>query len=414
MQGQSVRNLYESLGPVGCVNKLQECLDKRLVRPEEFSIRELAEAFCGHDWEHRLTGENFARNRCQWKKTAHDRGFTERDLYEAGEGIDVSAFAHITGQLFFNKILTGWENAVMIGEKLVTNFPTKLDGERLPWIGHALSEGEEVKTGMPYPETSFGERYIDTPRTKKIGNLLSLTKEAIFYDHTGQMMKGAQELGTRIGYFKEKMILNVAMGLTNSYSLNGVTANTFQTAAGATPNTYINSQVSTPLVDWTSIQQYYILAANILDPDTGNPIITKPKSLLVMPANVMTAKRIVHATEVRSTFPGYGTSNVGAPGNVSMISDSPLPDTLEVLSSAIALQLLIASGLTATQANAYWFMGDFPESFYWMENWPFTIVQAPANNTKDFEQDILMRWKASFRGIPAVIEPRYIQKFTNT
>jgi hypothetical protein len=52
------------------------------------------------------------------------------DVMEAGDGVDVSAFANITGQLFFNKILEGWEDAERIGEKLVTNFPTKLDGER--------------------------------------------------------------------------------------------------------------------------------------------------------------------------------------------------------------------------------------------------------------------------------------------
>lgn len=419
MKGQALRDLVEGLGPVGTLHKIQECFEKRLLAVKDFSLKELAEAFLGRDAESRFNHEMHklsVRGGGAWTRTREDKDswFSERDIQEAGEAIDVSAFAAITGQLFFNKILQGWENAVMIGESLVTNMPTRLDGERMPWIGHAVSEGQAINPGMPYPETAWGQRYIDTPHATKEGEIISLTKEAVFFDLTGQMMKGAEELGKRLGYNKEKQILRTVMGIDNSYSLNGAAANTYQTSAGASPNTYINSQASTPLVDWTSIQNYYILAANILDPDTKNPIITKPKQLLVMPAMFMTAKRIVAATQVRSTFPAFQAS-AAAPGNVQMISDSPLPDTLEVLSSSIALQLLLGpGGLSATQANNNWWIGDFAESFYWMENWPFTIQQAPANNIKDFEQDIVMRWKGSFRGTPAVIDPRYVQKFYNT
>jgi hypothetical protein len=132
-----------------------------------------------------------------------------------------------------------------------------------------------------------------------------------------------------------------------------------------------------------------------------------------MPAKEMTARRIVSATEVRSTFPGSATAGVGAPGNMQMIGGSPLPDNLEILSSSIALDLLIRSGVSATNANEHWYMGDFPRCFYWMENWPFTIQQAPANNIKDFEQDILMRWKGSFRGVCATIDPRHAHRYRN-
>ena len=429
MQGASLRNLYESVGPVGFVDKINDVVFKqKKVRPEDVSFRELAEATMGRDWEERWTPRNImmASGRSgrdlNWKRTVHDQGsWSEpRDILEAGDAVDVSAFADITGQLFFNKILSGWINAVMVSEKLSTNMPTKLDGEKMPWIGHVVSEGQEIHPGKEYPETSFGERFVTTPSTLKQGEILSLTKEAIFFDLTGQMLKGAEELGTRLGYNKEKQLLRTIMGIDNTYSLNNNTANTYQTSAGPTPNTYVNSQVSTPLVDYTSINQYYILASQILDPDTSNPIVTKPKYILVMPANAMTAMRIVSASQVRSTYPIYGaTTPTTAPGNVQMISDSPLPDQLEVVNSSIAYQLLVTIGfsgtpLSATQANAYWWIGDMPNSFYWMENWPMTIQQAPANNIKDFEQDIMMRWKASFRGRPAVIEPRYTLSFHNS
>lgn len=422
MRGQSLRNLYESLGPVGFVKKIEEVVfKKRMVAPDQISLKELAEATMGSDWSERWNPRNLMMAEAQggelmWKYTAHDEGPVGRDVMEAGDAIDVSAFAHITGQLFFNRILKGWMNAVMIGEKLTQNFPTKLDGEKIPWIGHAVSEGEDIGPGQQYPENSFGERYVTTPATKKQGSIISLTKEAIFFDLTGQMLKGGEELGTRLGYNKEKQILRTVMGIDNSYTLNDTTANTYQTVAGATPNTYINAQVSTPLVDWTSIQQYYTLSSQVLDPDTGNPIVTRPKMILVMPAKAMQARRIVAATQVRSTSPSFqGSPASDGPGNVQTIGDNPLPDQLEILVSSIAYQLLtVVQGLTATQANDYWWMGDMPECFIWAENWPMTIQQAPANNIKDFEQDIMMRWKASFRGRAAVLEPRYCFQFSNT
>ena len=45
-----------------------------------------------------------------------------------------------------------------------------------------------------------------------------------------------------------------------------------------------------------------------------------------------------------------------------------------------------------------------------MENWPITVVQAPTNSEAEFTQDIVVRFKASERGTPAVMEPRRIQR----
>lgn len=402
MKGQNLRQLCESMGHAGAYQRLDECLQQRLVKPEDFSLRELAEAFCGYNWVARLNPKNLSR-------------FSQADVMEAGEGVDVSAFAHITGQLFFNKIMQGWENAALIGEKLVETIPTKLDGEIMPWIGHVRQEGEEVHPGEPYPEASFGERYINTPRTQKQGMILSVTKEAVFFDLTGQFLRAAGEVGYRLGYNKEKLILRTVSGIDNSYQLNGSSANTYLTSAGASPNNYVNALASTPLIDWTSINQFYIQAAKITDPDTGNPIQSEPKQLLVMPDNLFTARRIVGASEVRSTYPGYSASSPAAPGNVQMVSSNPVPN-LEVMTSSILRQLVVANLAGGNDANgsAYWFIGDFKRSFAWMENWPLQAVQAPANNEKDFEQDIVARYKASYRGVPAVLDPRYVQKFYNS
>ena len=51
------------------------------------------------------------------------------------------------------------------------------------------------------------------------------------------------------------------------------------------------------------------------------------------------------------------------------------------------------------------FLGDFKKAFAYMENWPITVTQSPLGSEADFNQDILIRFKASERGAAAVPEP---------
>jgi len=38
------------------------------------------------------------------------------------------------------------------------------------------------------------------------------------------------------------------------------------------------------------------------------------------------------------------------------------------------------------------------------------VVQAPTNSEAEFSQDIVVRFKASERGVPAIVEPRKWQR----
>jgi hypothetical protein len=406
--GQNLRSLCESYGPDWTCKKLQSCLKTGELRSTDFSVKELAEAFLGEGW---VKACNPYLNR--------RGGFQRhRSLLEADEGVDVSAFQDITGQIFFNRIKDGWLNATLVGEKLTDKFPTQLDGERVPWLGHIIDEGEPIHPGTEYPMTSFGERYVDTPRTQKWGMTVWLTKEMIFFDRTGQAMKSAGEVGWRLGYNKEKRILVVALGQVNSYKLNGTAYNTYLQAPQSVP-AYVNAQSGTPLVDYTSVQTALTLASQILDPDTKNPLDgIEFKQLFVMPAGLFHARRLVAATEYWNTQPGFAASTTSPEGNIQMHSINPVGQ-LEILTSPIAYQLFTTTTLynaqwtplTAAQTNAYWWIGQFMRSFWYMENWPFTVVQAPPNNPREFDQDLVVGWKVSERGVPAVQDPRYVFQF---
>jgi hypothetical protein len=80
--------------------------------------------------------------------------------------------------------------------------------------------------------------------------------------------------------------------------------------------------------------------------------------------------------------------------------------------SRLAYRRVIAAGVAAVEAKKWWFVGDFRKAFAYMENWPITVTQAPINSEADFNNDILLRFKASERGAAAVINPRFVVKCT--
>lgn len=385
MRGQSIKDLYKNEGPVAFVAKLTEALelghngDKNGLKPEDFSLRELAEGICGHNWVEAM------------------RPNAPVSLEEAGgaDAVDSSAFSNITGQIIYNKILEKYNSDGFIGGNLVETIPTRLSGERIPGIGLIADEAMEVKEGEPYPRTEFGEDYIDTPQTAKFGLILEVTKEAVFFDRTGLILRRAGEIAERIAIKKEKNILRTVLGIDNSYSRKGVSYDTYQ---AATP--WINSQ-SNEMIDWTDVEESENLFAEMTD-DNGDPILIGGTTVLVMPVKKYTARRILNATEVRVTS---ATNNVTVSGN-------PVSG-FELVSSPLARQLLVQSGIAAGNADKYWYHGDFRKAFAYMENWPITTVQAPANNEAEFERDVVARYKTSERGIAAVLDPHYVVRNTN-
>ena len=85
-----------------------------------------------------------------------------------------------------------------------------------------------------------------------------------------------------------------------------------------------------------------------------------------------------------------------------------------MVESRLAYRRLMAAGHTAAAAKKWWFIGDFRKAFAYMENWPITVTQSPAGSEAEFNQDIVVRFKASERGAAAVINPRYVVKSTGT
>ncbi len=316
------------------------------------------------------------------------------------EGVDVTAFSTITGQLLGAKILEGYRRESFVGSSLIDTIPTRLDGEVIPGVEPLGDEAEEVAPGMPYPHVGFGEDYIETPPTDKHGLICAVTREAIFFDRTALVWRNAQRVGEVLGLHKEKRVLDTILGAVNNYRWRGTAYDTYQTV-----EPWINTLADNDLEDWSNVDASEQVFAQLLDPHTGEPVLAEPRTVLVTPARLHAAARIFTATSLEHV------DNQATSGTIRTHYANPMTG-YGFVSSRLLTRRIIASGVSAENAATWWFHGDFKRAFAYMENWPITVTQAPPNHDDDFERDIVLKVKASERGVCAVIDPRYVVKNT--
>jgi len=381
--GVNLKQLYASEGAQATCDKLGTALADGELKPEDFSVREIAEAFCGHDWVKKL----------------HPRHAGSQLITAAEDAVDVTAFSNITGQIVYSKTLAGYNEADGgLFNRLCTVIPTEFSGEKIPGVQKVKDEEFEVHPGKEFPETGFGEDYQETPQTTKRGEMIKILKETIFFDRTGLLLRQCSTIGARQATGRLKRLLKVVIGAINNYNWRGTAYNTYLTSGN-----WINKIPSHAIVDWTDFQDMELLWADMLDPDTQNPIdLAASLEVLCTPALKHTIRRILHATEV-----GYEDTTDST--KASTRGANPLQGWQDPIVSRF-LYLLLQSELSFSSAEAGGTIiaGDFKQAFWYMENWPITVIQAPPNNPEEFTRDVIGAWRCSEMGVAAVGNPRYV------
>lgn len=381
---RELKRRYELDGPAATVGHLSEALAQKHLRAEDFSLRDLAEAL--------------VPDGPQWVRGLDPRAAGGVGLLEAGEGVDATAFLNVAGQVIYSKIMDAYTQEAFVVSKLVDTVPTRFDGEKIPGAGRVKDEVTEVRPGMPYPHLGFGEDYIETPSTTKRGLIVPVTKEAVFFDRTNLVLSRAAEVGEVLGLNKEKRLVDLVIGAANNYKWKGAAYDTYYGPGDGGP--WVNVLADNELVDWTDVDRAEQLFAEILDPNTGEPVLVQANTALVMPALRHAANRVFYAAEI--TYTGDGRATATTTPN--------LLRRYQVVDSRLAYRRIIASGVPADEARQWWFLGDFKRAFAYMENWPITVTQSPLGSEAEFNQDIVVRFKASERGAAAVINPRCVVK----
>lgn len=322
-KGQNLRDLYTALGEKAFIGKIAELMEGEhpRLRPDDFSLRE---------------------------------------LYEA---VGTTAFPTITGKLISKKVIDAYQATPTIGEKLVHTVPSSRKKEDV--VGFtALEQVKEVHEGMPYEESSLGEKGLEI-KNKKFGRILAITEEAVMEDQTGQLLQMAAALGEKAKLFKEKMILDTVRDV-NSDAYGGQALYTsahgnFHTVAFGT--------------DGSGLEESKRLLSEMTD-ENGDPILVTGRILMVPQELEKEAWDLIGPPLTESTY------------HKQIIS--------ELLTSPFM-----------TDAVEY-FYGDFPRQFRYQEVWPIQVLQAKEGHEDQFNRDILVKFKVRLYGGCGAVDYRYV------
>lgn len=383
---RKLREIHDTQGPERLKTFMQEAFRDKLMHHSEFSLRELA--------------EETVDNGSEWVRSMQPG--KSQVIYEGGPGaVNSAAFANITGQVYYNAVLEGYDDEEFVFSKLIPTVNTNIaGGEKIAGLTRIGDEAEIVDEGQPFPLVGFGEDWIQTPPNVKRGMICPITAEAIAADTTGKILQHGKEVGYWLGVNKEKRAIDCVIDENTTAARMNWRGTSYATYQATTP--WINIAASNALVDWTDVETLKVLFSQMTDPWTGEPISIGRTGLklFVTDALEFTAMRIRNATEITVVTPGYATT--GNPTETKVAN--PVAGMFDVVSSA---QFAARLG-----TDTSWFIGKPERAFKYMSFWDMTVIQAPPNSEADFERDIIFRMRAREKGAFTTVNPRYMAKAT--
>jgi hypothetical protein len=146
MNDREQRRLTEFDGAAETVKRVTEALREHELKPEGFSIRELAEAVIPDGREY--------VNACDPRKDIL--------VSESFDGVDVTAFLNITGQIVFTKIKEAFQMADFVCSRIVQTIPTRFNGEKIPSVQNLDQPAGNLDEVMP------GMRHRGCPQPRNV------------------------------------------------------------------------------------------------------------------------------------------------------------------------------------------------------------------------------------------------------
>lgn len=386
---KELRRQYQT-EPERCVLMLLENLEKGVLKPDDFSFRDMFRAFHPDGRGDELLLEiGYGKGRGQ---TAAIR--------EAAQYVSSGDISNISGQIMFNKIREGYNDPSLLWPQLCEVVPTEfINGERIPGVGGISPDKiEVVGEGQKYPTLGLNENWLDTRATVKHGGEIGITRETIVADRTAMVLQQAKGVGTAAGVVVEKEVMDVATASNsnNSYNRNGVSTNTYLTSGA-----YVNDQTGNALDgsanEWRAIEKADLLFDAMVSPDTGEPIGPPQNPQILVPTALLkTAERIVFATNVQTVDMRAQATTIRTEGS------NPLTKRPQILSNQYVK--------SRTGSTTKWYYGDFKRAIFWMQVWATETLNALDNNEVAFTQDIWSRTRVSYRGVGQMAEPRFITR----
>ena len=299
--------------------------------------------------------------------------------FDLQEGIVSSAFPTIAGSIISSVIIQAYQDFPKQGLQLVRTVPSKLKisnivGWQAMGAMDKILEREDIKEVIPNLEKT------QTIKNFKYAGLVSLTREDIFFDQTGDLMDRANGIGNE-GARKQDEILLKKMIDADSDALSGA-------ALYTSGNSNLNTANGLGTSGWEKVDQILTTKTD----EQGKPIwvFSEKPTMMVAAKNKHVAWRLKNNE--------HGTLNSG---------------NLDANPSKDAFNIVVNPYFTTPKTNTDWLYGNFKRQFRWEEVWPMqTAKRAGQNTDRGFHNDIFQETKASFFGGAGSIDTRFVEKNT--
>ena len=345
-----------------------------VIKPQDFSIRELFEELVDPD-------------------RRYDQSTDPQIISEA---ISSSAFPVITNTLLFRSTMPEYETQTGLADELVTEEQaSKTQSEDI--AGMTDLEGPEIRPEqLAYTETAFGEKNIRI-FTADFGRLISLTREAIFDDRTGEMLRRARRIGKKGGQHRTKMIVETIELLPRTafkesstrafmYGGSAISQAVFYSTDHSSIDGQTNPNIVADALGTTGLNNLLLRFDAMVDA-VGDEVVIEPQILLLPGALRMTGWQLL------SSPMQYDTANraqnfFGPQGDIRMV-----PRVSVFLSS-----------------SGRYYLGDFKEQLLWLWVWKPSTAAQGRDTRLAFENQIVQRFRFNYAGGVGHQDYRYIAR----
>lgn len=386
--------MRKGLKPAELCHRVSEAYREKHLDPMDFDLREAAEGLI-EDGREFVAAMNPRREM----------------MVSESANVNTALFSFVTKSVISQRVMDSFNMEEFVLNRLIPTVKSDVQGEVIPGVQGIGDKAEIVGEAEFYPTVTFAEDWERSPIAFKKGMTIPVTREAVFFNRTGQILKMAAMVGEWLGVHREKEIADTIIdnprgsatgGMGNRLNWQGTLYATYDTGTNWT-NSHAN-----PLINYQDVEQAETLFDNMLDPWTGEPItlggtqILGPTAMRFKIAELATADSIVNIT---------GSATV----------ENRFPNPLKGLTAAtsrILYRRIINGGnagtaVSASNAAQYWYYGDLRRAFEWIEHWPLVVEQLGAGSWLDWTQDILVAYKTRYYGTAATRQPRVVVRNTN-
>ncbi len=289
------------------------------------------------------------------------------------ETVHSSAFPNISGEILSAAMIEGYNmfptDAMNLVRVVPSNMKTELSAGWTP-----VGAIRPIKEKGNYEEVEAPDEKVVLTDNNKHGGVISLTREAIKFDKTQQLVGKARGIGTEAARYKSQLILEGVID-KNSNVYNRGTLYT-----GANARSGADSALGT-----TGYEKADLALMNMVD-ERSNPIwVLGDRQVMMVPTALKSLAWKLKNNEYGPAGTALGNDKNYAQNQFDIVVNPYQTNT------------------------ARWHLGAFARQFVWFEVWPLeTFFRTGSEHEDGFFRDVVVQAKVGFFGGVGALDNKYV------